>query len=127
VLKGVISQRLVPTVDGVSRVAILEVLRMTGRVQDTIKDGDVSLLPEIIAEGAFYGMQTFDRALYQAVADGKVAMDMAMQYASRPHDFKLLVQGEGKIGTTMDDVVQETEQRELHPTERDPSELIPGL
>jgi twitching motility protein PilT len=127
VLKGVISQRLVPTVDGVSRVAILEVLRMTGRVHDTIRDGDVSVLPEIIADGSFYGMQTFDQALYQALSDGKVAMDMAMQYASRPHDFKLLVHGEGKIGTTMDDVVQESEQRELHPTERDPSELIPGL
>ena len=127
VLKGVISQRLVPTVDGESRVAICEVLRMTGRVHDAIRDGDVSLLPAIIAEGAFYGMQTFDQALYQAVTEGKVAMDMAMQYASRPHDFKLLVQGEGKIGTTMDDVAQESEQPAIHPTERDPSQLIPGL
>src|SRR4051812_21040593 len=79
-LKGVISQRLVPTPDGDSRVAMCEVLRMTGRVHDTIKDGDVSLLPEIIAEGSFYGMQSFDQALYGAVTEGKISMDTAMQF-----------------------------------------------
>src|SRR5436190_10924242 len=105
-LKGVISQRLVPTADGAGRTAIVEVLRMTGRVHDTIKEGDVSLLPEIIAEGSFYGMQSFDQALYEAVTDGKVTMETAMQAASRPHDFKLLIQGEGRVGTTMEDVDQ---------------------
>jgi twitching motility protein PilT len=137
VLKGVISQRLVPTADGEGRTAIVEVLRSTGRVQDTIKDGDVSLLPEIIAEGAFYGMQSFDQALYAAVRDGRVAMETAMTYASKPHDFKLLVQGEGKVGTSMDDVIQEPEPDEEGPVVsspgedlhggRDPANLIPGL
>jgi twitching motility protein PilT len=121
----------VPTPSGDSRVAICEVLRMTGRVHDTIKDGDVSLLPEIIMEGGFYGMQTFDQALYEAVTAGKVSMDTAMHYASRPHDFKLLVQGEGKVGTSMDDVIQpdaaaEEAERQSR-TERDPANLIPGL
>ena len=130
VLKGVVSQRLVPTVDGESRVACCEVLRTTGRVHDCIKDGDVSQLPELIAEGAFYGMQSFDQALYVAVTDGKVSMETAMQYSTRPHDFKLLVQGEGKIGTSMDDVAQgEAQDGETghHPAERDPANLIPGL
>jgi twitching motility protein PilT len=137
VLKGVISQRLVPTADGEGRTAIVEVLRSTGRVQDTIKDGDVSLLPEIIAEGAFYGMQSFDQALYASVKDGRVTMDNAMNYASKPHDFKLLVQGEGKVGTSMDDVVQEPDPEPDEgptvsspgedPTGRDPANLIPGL
>ena len=123
-LKGVISQRLVPTVDGESRVAIQEVLVMTGRVHDTIKDGDVSDLPEIISEGAFYGMQTFDQALYNAYSEGKISMEVAMQTATRPHDFKLLVQGEGKTGTTMDDVQQVEEKKQ---PARDPASLIPGL
>src|SRR4051794_33551110 len=82
VLKGVISQRLVPTADGEGRTAIVEVLRSTGRVQDTIKDGDVSMLPEIIAEGAFYGMQSFDQALYESVRNGRVTMETALTYAS---------------------------------------------
>ena len=124
VLRGVISQRLVPTADGEGRTAILEVLRQTGRVADTIKDGDASTLTDIIAEGAFYGMQTFDQALYNAVTDGRVDMDTAMAHASKPHDFKLLVQGGGKTGTTMDDVNQPEEKKE---PARDPASLIPGL
>jgi twitching motility protein PilT len=117
--------------DGEGRVAICEVLRQTGRVSDTIKDGDVSMLPEIIAEGSFYGMQTFDQALYQAVTAGKITMEVAMAAASRPHDFKLLVQGEGRVGTTMEDVNQDQgEARDVAPAVdpgRDPADLIPGL
>jgi twitching motility protein PilT len=130
VLRGVISQRLVMDADGEGRVAICEVLRQTGRVSDTIKDGDVSLLPEIIAEGGFYGMQTFDQALYEALTAGKITMETALEAASRRHDFKLLVEGEGRIGTTMEDVVQE-EKEATTPlngdTGRDPASLIPGL
>jgi twitching motility protein PilT len=117
-LKAVISQRLVPTADGKGRTAILEILRTTGRVHDTIKEGSVSDLPDIISEGAFYGMQSFDQALYNAVKSGLIDMDTALANATRPHDFKLLVQGEGRVGTTMEDVVQE---------ERDPASLFPGL
>jgi twitching motility protein PilT len=111
---------------------VLEVLRTTGRVQDTIKDGDVSALPEIIKEGAFYGMMSFDQALYNAVRDGKVDMDTALTYATRPHDFKLLVQGEGRVGTTMEDVEQdqgddEEGEGEEDRTARNPEDLIPGL
>jgi twitching motility protein PilT len=87
-------------------------------VHDTIKEGSVSDLPDIISEGAFYGMQSFDQALYNAVKSGLIDMDTALANATRPHDFKLLVQGEGRVGTTMEDVVQE---------ERDPASLIPGL
>ncbi|MDQ1700006.1 MAG: twitching motility protein PilT [Frankiaceae bacterium] len=128
VLRGVISQRLVPTADGEGRTAILEVLRSTGRVQDTIKDGDVSSLPDIIGEGAFYGMMTFDQALYNAVTDGRVSMETALTYASKPHDFKLLIQGEGRTGTSMDDVQQGGGENapEVAPG-RDPTSLIPGL
>jgi twitching motility protein PilT len=106
-LKGVISQRLVPTTGGEGRTAILEVLRMTGRVHDTIKEGEVSSLPDIIAEGSFYGMQSFDQALYQAVSEGRVEMETALAFATRPHDFKLLVQGQGRTsGSTIEDVAQ---------------------
>jgi twitching motility protein PilT len=135
-LKGVISQRLVPTADGKGRTAILEVLRMTGRVHDTIKEGEVSSLQDIIAEGAFYGMMTFDQALYNAVEAGRVDMETALTYATKPHDFKLLVQGQGRTGgSTMEDVNQEASQEEGSgdnggggdPTGRDPASLIPGL
>jgi twitching motility protein PilT len=103
-VKGVISQRLVPGADG-GRVAVCEILRMTGRVRDMILDSDqTGKLVEVITSGAYYGMQTFDQALYGHVQAGRVTFEDAMRVASSPHDFKLLMQAEGRRGTTMEDV-----------------------
>jgi twitching motility protein PilT len=104
-LKGAVSQRLVPTVDGRGRIACCEVLRMTGRVRDMIMNPEeTGRLPEVIAEGSFYGMQTFDQHLFEHLKAGRVDMETAVQFASSPHDFKLLVAADGKRGTTMDDL-----------------------
>jgi twitching motility protein PilT len=106
-LKGVISQRLVPRADGKGRVAIAEVLTMTGRVHDLIVDPDrTARLTDIIQEGAYYGMQTFDQALYSALKAGTVSMEDALRYATRPNDLKLLLKAEGHLHTTMDDVAR---------------------
>jgi twitching motility protein PilT len=110
-IKGVISQRLVPGADG-GRVAVCEVLRMTGRVRDMIIDpAQTGNLVEVIASGGYYGMQTFDQALFGHVKAGRVTFEDAMQVASSPHDFKLLMQAEGRRGTTMDDVTAVEERR----------------
>ena len=70
-LKAVVSQRLVPTADGLGRVASCEILRMTGRVRDMIVNPDeTGRLHEVIAEGGYYGMQTFDQALLAHVQAG---------------------------------------------------------
>ena len=91
-LKGIVSQRLVPTADGNGRVACCEILVMTGRVHDMILDPKLTgQLPEVISEGAYYGMQTFDQHLLQHLQAGRVTMDDAMRVASKPHDFKLMV------------------------------------
>jgi twitching motility protein PilT len=111
-LKGAVSQRLVPTIDGKGRVACCEVLRMTGRVRDMITNPDeTGKLPEVIAEGSFYGMQTFDQHLYEHLKAGRVEMETAIQFATSPHDFKLLVAAEGKRGTTMDDLTDAETRR----------------
>jgi twitching motility protein PilT len=103
-VKGVISQRLVPGADG-GRVAVCEILRMTGRVRDMIVDpSQTGKLVEVITSGGYYGMQTFDQALYGHVKAGRVTFEDAMRVASSPHDFKLLMQAEGRKGTTMEDV-----------------------
>jgi len=107
-LKGVISQRLVPTPDGSGRVATCEVLRMTGRVKDMIMDPEqTGKLNEVIAEGAYYGMQTFDQALLGHVQKGLVSMEDAMKAASSPHDFKLMVASDGQRSTSVDQVFTE--------------------
>ena len=96
-LKGIISQRLVPTADGRGRVAVCEVLRMTGRAKDMILDPEqTGRLREVIEEGEYYGMQTFDQALLHHLQAGRVSMDDAMRVATSPHDFKLLVAAEGR-------------------------------
>jgi twitching motility protein PilT len=105
-LKGVISQRLVPTPDGNGRVATCEILRMTGRVRDMILNPDeTGKLPEVISEGAYYGMQTFDQALMTHVQNGRVSMEDALKAATHPHDFKLLVASEGQRSTSVEQVV----------------------
>jgi twitching motility protein PilT len=104
-LRGVISQRLVPAING-GRVAALEILRTTGRVRDAIMDPDqTSQLPGIISEGVFYGMQTFDQALFEHVRAERVTRDHALAAASSPQDFKLLLAAEGRLGTSMGDVL----------------------
>jgi twitching motility protein PilT len=104
-LKAVVSQRLVTTVNHDSRVAVCEILRITGRARDMIMDPDqTGRLREVIAEGSYYGMQTFDQALFGHVKAGRVSMDDALRVATSPHDFKLLVAADGKTATSMDDV-----------------------
>jgi twitching motility protein PilT len=78
---------------------------MTGRVRDMIVDEtQTGRLGEVIAEGGYYGMQTFDQALFAHVKSGRVTVDDALRAASSPHDFKLLLAADGRRGTTMDDV-----------------------
>jgi twitching motility protein PilT len=104
-LKGVVSQRLVQTPDRAGRVAVCEILRVTGRARDMILDPEqTDRLSEVIAEGEFYGMQTFDQALLRHHQAGRVSMEDALRVASSPHDFKLLVSAEGRTATSMDDV-----------------------
>jgi twitching motility protein PilT len=111
-IKGVISQRLAPRAGG-GRVAVCEILRMTGRVRDMIKDPEqTGKLMEVIAAGAYYGMQTFDQALFGHVKAGRIDFDDAMRMASSPHDFKLLMQADGRRGTTMEDVAAVAAKRE---------------
>jgi twitching motility protein PilT len=110
-LKGVISQRLVRSTDG-GRVATCEILRMTGRVKDMIMDPQqTGRLTEVISEGAYYGMQTFDQALFDHVKAGRVDIEQALKAATSPHDFKLLLAADGRKGTTMADLEQAEAQR----------------
>jgi twitching motility protein PilT len=105
-LKGVISQRLVRTPDGRGRVATCEVLRMTGRVKDMIMNPEeTGRLTEVIFEGEYYGMQTFDQALLKHVQAGRVSMEEALRNATHPHDFKLLVSSDGQRSTSVENVM----------------------
>jgi twitching motility protein PilT len=100
---------------------------MTGRVRDMIVDpNQTGQLGEAISSGAYYGMQTFDQALFHHVKAGRVTTEAAMRVASSPHDFKLLLQAEGRKGTTMEDVAQAQAQREGTTAPHAPSPATPS-
>jgi twitching motility protein PilT len=106
-LRGVIGQRLVRSVDG-GRVPACEVLVATGRVQDLILNPkETGRLSEVIAEGEYYGMQTFDQALLGHVMEGKVDADLAFEVASNPHDFKLLLDSKGQRSSGIEQILSD--------------------
>ncbi len=94
-LAGVISQRLVPGLDG-GRVPVAEILVATGRVKDLIlSPEETGKISGAIAEGAYYGMQTFDQDLLGHVTAGRISEEVAYETASSPHDFKLMLAAGG--------------------------------
>jgi twitching motility protein PilT len=93
-LRGIVSQRLVTKADGKGRVPAIEVLVNTGRVFDRIVDPEqTESIVDVISEGAYYGMQSFDQALVALVKEGLVAVDEARRTATSPHDFDLQLAG----------------------------------
>ena len=94
-LRGIICQRLVPTVDG-GRIPALEILVNTGRVAERIADPEkTSEIKDVIAEGGFYGMVTFDQWLLRLIQEGKISTEDAMHAVSSRHDFELALQQAG--------------------------------
>jgi twitching motility protein PilT len=101
ILKGAISQRLMPRADGLGRVPAVEVMISTAYIRDCIVDKDrTSLIHGAIAAGTSqYGMQTFDQSIFALYEHGFVSLEEAMRWASNVDEFKLKVQG---ISTTAD-------------------------
>jgi twitching motility protein PilT len=86
VLRGVVSQRLLPKVDG-GRVAAVEVMVMNARIADLIREGRADEIIDAVAEGEFFQMQTFTQALIDHVLAGRVDREVAANAATNKHDF----------------------------------------
>ena len=101
VLKAVISQRLMPKIDGKGRAPAVEVMVGTAFIRDCIVDKEKThLIPGAIAAGTSqYGMQTFDQSIFGLFQQGLVSYEEALRWASNVDEFKLKVQG---ISTTSD-------------------------
>src|SRR5580658_1522716 len=99
-LTGTICQRLIPRADGKGRVPALEVMVVNGRIQQAIADPLLtSEIDQIIADGEYYGMQTFDQALVQLLANNAIDLREAMNAASNPHDLKVMLERLGIVPT----------------------------
>ncbi len=98
VLRGVICQRLVPRADELGRCVVMEIAVGTDRMADAIADPDkTSTIPDLIAEGGYYGMQTFDQHLVTFVRDGVVTLEAALAASSNPHDLTVELRRSGLV------------------------------
>jgi twitching motility protein PilT len=86
VLRGVISQRLLPRTDG-GRIVAVEVMVANARIQELIRENKPEFVPEAIADGAFFQMQTLTKALIDLVVSGDVDQETAAAAAPNRHDF----------------------------------------
>jgi twitching motility protein PilT len=95
ILKGCISQRLVPRADGLGMVPAVEVMISTGLVRECIAIPERTReLRDVIARGyTTYGMQTFDQSLMRWYQDGVISYDDAVYHATHPSEFALRVSG----------------------------------
>lgn len=94
-LKGIVCQRLVPAVDS-GMYPCHEILVNTGRIAERIADPDkTSEIHEVVSEGRYYGMITFDQSLLQLVERGEISLEAALAASTNPHDFRLQVQQSG--------------------------------
>jgi twitching motility protein PilT len=91
VLRGVISQRLLPRVDG-GRVAAVEVMVTNTRIADLIRENKPEAITDAIDEGAFFDMQTFTTALIDLVVAGHVDQEVAANAATNRHDFMVTLE-----------------------------------
>ena len=97
-LRGIVCQRLVHRADGKGRVPVVETLVNNGRIQQCILDPmQTDKLASIIAEGEYYGMQTFDQHLAQLFAEGVVDLPTAMSAATSPHDLRVALLRSGHL------------------------------
>jgi twitching motility protein PilT len=95
-IKAVVSQRLVASADGSGRIPAVEVLTDTDRTFDYIMNAELTpKLEEVMAEGAYYGMKTFDQTLLQMFRDGSVSFEEALSNATNPTDFRMAAQRTG--------------------------------
>ena len=86
-LRGILCQRLVPRSDGYGRCVTMEVLVNTGRIADAIADPEkTGTITQLIGEGSYYGMQTFDQHLVSLIRDGVITLEAAMLASTSPHD-----------------------------------------
>jgi twitching motility protein PilT len=113
VLRGVVSQRLLPKANG-GRIPAVEVMVVNARIQDLVRDGKTEEIPEAIEEGVFFSMQTFTKALIDLVLAGEVDRDVAANAASNRHDFLIALDRSLK-----EQAVAAAEEKPVEPAESD--------
>ena len=92
-LKAVIAQRLLPHASGVGRVPAVEILVVTPLVKKMIEDNNLSEVVNLMKQGQYYGMQTFNQALIKLFKSGEIKLEDALNAASNPEELMLNIRG----------------------------------
>jgi twitching motility protein PilU len=92
-LRAVIAQRLVPRGEGKGRVAAMEIMLVTPRIQALIRRGELEAIRQAIEEGTNEGLQTFDQALFDLIRRKAIAPDDAVRFADSPNNLRLRLKG----------------------------------
>jgi twitching motility protein PilU len=108
-LKGIISQRLIPAINGM-RVAATEILLDTSRIKDLIYKSQIDLLKVAMAQGTVEGMHTFDQSLFNLYKEGRIDYNNALAYADSVNDVRLKIKID-KVGAS-DESSSSEENRE---------------
>jgi twitching motility protein PilU len=95
-LKGIISQRLIPSADRQGRVPAVEVMLNTPLMSDLIFKGNVHEIKELISKSNELGMQTFDQALFNLFESGQISYEDALRNADSLNDLRLRIKLESK-------------------------------
>lgn len=90
-LRAIVAQQLIPTSNGKSRVAAVEVLLNSPLIADLISKGDVAEIKNVMAKSRELGMQTFDQALYALHEQGEISAADAIHHADSPNDLRLML------------------------------------
>ncbi|MFY0663665.1 MAG: PilT/PilU family type 4a pilus ATPase [Natronospirillum sp.] len=90
-LRAIVAQQLIPTPDGKSRRAVVEVLLNTPLVSDLIRKGEVHALKDLMAKSNDVGMQTFDQALFELYSAGEITYEDALAHADSANDLRLMI------------------------------------
>jgi twitching motility protein PilT len=91
-LQGIVTQQLLPTADGQSRVCACEVMVPTPAVRNLIREGKTHQLYSALQTGGAHGMQTMDAALADLVRGGRITRELAESRSSTPEELKRLLE-----------------------------------
>ena len=101
-IRGIVSQRLIPSLDG-KRVAAIEILIGSPLIADLILKGEIPRIKEIMEKSENLGMQTFDGALYRLYKQGKISLEEALRNADSQNNLRLRISLEEKDAGNDDD------------------------
>ncbi len=91
-LLAVLSQRLLPRLDGSGRVAVMEVMVANNAIRNLIRDGKTHQMTTVMQTGVDQGMQTMERALQRCYQDGIISIDTARAHAGDENSFSTPMQ-----------------------------------